>query len=150
MLQNKKFSKAHVLALGSLKSEKLRFLAIGAINTFLGIGLFSLTYFYLGTTLGYVGSLISGYLLSSTIAFFLFRKFVFTFEQKHGGLSSYFRFHVVYLLPLAFNILALPLLIELGGLNPYVAQIFFSATWIIYSYFGHSRFTFARQPQQIE
>jgi putative flippase GtrA len=123
--------------------EKYRFLIIGAINTFFGIALYSLAYFLLGSTVGYIGSLITGYLVSSTIAFFLFRRYVFTNTKKNMGVSAYLRFHTVYLLPLSFNILALPALIEIGGLNPYFAQVVFSATWILYSYFGHSRFTFA-------
>ena len=143
MVSKINFTNLRALVVVIAKSEKFRFLIIGAINTFFGIALYSLAYFLLGSTLGYIGALITGYLLSSTIAFFLFRKFVFTTGEKSRGLSAYLRFHTVYLLPLAFNILALPALIEFGGLNPYFAQIVFSATWILYSYLGHSRFTFA-------
>ena len=141
---NKK-NKGDFFRFSETSSEKLRFLVIGAINTFFGIALYFLMYLCFGSTLGYIGSLLAGYLVSSTIAFFLFRKFVFTSERSNRGISAYFKFHLVYILPLTFNILSLPALVELGGLNPYVAQVVFSLTWIIYSYVSHTRFTFAAQ-----
>lgn len=144
------FTDTRPLIAAIAKSEKFRFLIIGAINTFFGIALYSLAYFWLGSTLGYIGALITGYLISSTIAFFLFRRYVFTTGEKTRGFSAYLRFHTVYLLPLTFNILALPALIELGGLNPYFAQIVFSAAWILYSYLGHSRFTFVSKGSRLE
>jgi putative flippase GtrA len=123
-----------------LTKEKISFLLVGGFNTIFGYAVFAANYSLFGKYIGSVGALISSHLVSASIAYLLFRKFVFVDSER--GTKSYFRFHSVYIVPLLSNIFALPALIALFNLSAYLAQALFSAGWIIVSYVTHKRFTF--------
>ena len=123
--------------------EEFRFLVVGGINTVVGYALFALLQLTAGHVIGYLGSLYLSYALAVTLAFVLHRRF--TFRVTSGSVVRDFaRFIGVYVVALALNTVVLPLLVELAGWNPLVAQAVCVVITTLVSYFGHKLFSFRR------
>ncbi len=123
-----------------LGKQKIRFLLVGGFNTVFGYSMFTLMYFWLGSLTGYVITLLAAHLVSSTLAFVLYRRFVF--NDDSASASTYLKFQSVYLFPLVSNLVVLPLLVEALNWNVYLAQATFSVGWVFASFFAHKNFTF--------
>lgn len=123
--------------------EEFRFLVVGGINTLVGYALFALLQITLGHVIGYLGSLYLSYALAVTLAFVLHRRF--TFRVTSGSvLKDFARFVGVYVVALAVNTLVLPLLVEVAGFDPLLAQAVCVVITTLVSYFGHKLFSFRR------
>ena len=123
--------------------ERVRFIIVGGINTGIGYALFVLVQWGIGSVISYFGSLILAHLISSAIAFALYRVFVF---RVRGRLASeFFRFQSVYVIPLAANVAILPMLVHLLGWNVYLAQALIVVMSATLSYLGHKYFSFRRR-----
>lgn len=127
---------------GLLADERARFLIVGGINTVVGYGLFVLIQWLFGAVISYIGSVLIAHLLASMLAFTLYRRWVF----RAGGtmVVDFLRFQVVYLIPLAANLLALPILVAVVGLNVYAAQALIVVVSTVVSFLGHKYFSFRR------
>jgi hypothetical protein len=123
--------------------ESLRFLAVGAFNTLLGFGAFALIQFLIGAWIGEVLVLVLAHLSVSTIAFFLHRRI--TFRAYGNLLIDFVRFQSVYIIPVGINLVVLPLLVRVAGMNVYLAQGIITIFSVIVSYFGHKYFSFRRK-----
>jgi len=133
-----------VLALGRrlLGDARVRFLIIGGVNTVVGYGLFVMVQAVVGVHISYFGSLLLAHVGASLLAFTLYRRWVFRVE---GHVTrDFLRFQLVYIVPLLANFLALPLLVELVGLNVYLAQALIVLVSSVVSYLGHKFFSFRR------
>jgi putative flippase GtrA len=126
-------------------AEKLRFLAVGGFNTVLGFGLFSLLQYLVGEQIGEVFVLLLAHLGSSTVAFVLHRRV--TFRVSGSVLKDYLRFQTVYIIPVGFNLVALPVLTRVIGVNVYVAQALITVVNVLISYIGHKYFSFRRNDE---
>jgi putative flippase GtrA len=126
----------------AVESEKHRFLAVGAYNTIFGYGLFSLLYLLFGNVVHYLVILPASHVVAVTNAYYAYR--IVVFRNSHGGIRSYLRFHFVQLANLGFGMIALPLLVEVVGLYPILAQAVVVAISVILSYVIHKKFTFAK------
>lgn len=113
---------------------------VGGFNTVFGYMLFSLVHFLLGAEIGYAGSVVTAHLISSTFAYFLFTRIVFTSGSR--GLGAYARFQSSYIVPLVANIVFVPVWLSFMGVNVYVGQAAFALTWVIVSFFVHKKFSF--------
>jgi len=127
-----------------LRDERIRFLVVGAVNTLVGYGLFVLFEISFGHLIGYLGSLYASYAVATTLAFVLHRRF--TFRARGSIALDFVRFQIVYVVALAVNTVALPVLVELVGLEPVVAQACVVVVTTILSYVGHKFFSFRRPP----
>ena len=120
----------------------LRFLAAGAANTAFGLAIYPLLLW--STPL-----LRTHYLLALGIAqavslCFAFATYKLGVFRTRGNLAREFgAFSSFYLFNYAANWAALPLLVELAGVPPVLAQLGFTALLIVGSYFWHSRVSFA-------
>lgn len=123
-------------------AEKIRFLVVGGFNTFVGFGAFAVIQFLSNGALHEVVSLLVAHLVASSIAFVLHRKVVFRVSGQI--LIDYVRFQSVYVIPLSINVVVLPLLVRVGGVNVYLAQLLFTVVSVIVSYVGHKYFSFRR------
>jgi putative flippase GtrA len=121
-----------------LGREEIRFLLVGVINTVVGYGLFAL--FLL--VFGYLVSLYLSYAVAVSLAFLLHRRF--TFRVKGNVLVDFVRFVGVYVVSLAVNSVVLPLLVEIAGLHPLIAQGIALVITTLISYVGHKWFSFRR------
>jgi putative flippase GtrA len=127
-----------------LADERVRFLIIGGFNTVIGYALFAALQITVGHVIGYLGSLYVSYLLGVALAFVMHRRFTF---QKHGTgnvVVDFLRFASVYVVSLAINTVVLPLLVEVAGLDPLIAQAITVVITTLVSYFGHKYFSFRR------
>lgn len=128
-----------------LAEEKARFLLVGGTNTVAGYGLFVVCELTIGQTFGYLVSLYLSYLVAVSLAFVLHRRFTFRVSGTGNAGLDFTRFVSVYALTLAINTAALPLLVELVGLTPLVAQAIVVVLTTAVSYFGHKYFSFRRR-----
>ncbi|WP_345751205.1 GtrA family protein [Microbacterium rhizophilus] len=134
-----------------IKDRRIAFLVVGAINT--GVGfvwfiLFSLLFegLWPHTWLATFLTIMCAHLLSTISAFVLMRKAVFR-VTGHVWLD-FGRFQLVYLVPLLLNhLVVLPLRMGLG-MNPILAQFLFTFVTAVFSWFGHSRFSFHRRKEE--
>lgn len=124
------------------KSQQARFVVVGGINTVVGYGLYALFYHFVlsGLRLGYLLSLIASYTLSITLAFFLYRRFVF---PTGGRATRDFPVFVgVNLFAIVINLVLLAVSVEVLGLTPFRAQALALAVTTTISYFGHRELSF--------
>ena len=129
-----------------LADQRVRFLIVGGVNTVVGYGLFVLFQFSVGQLWGYLASLYLSCLIAVVLAFVLHRRFTFQVTGTGNVLVDFIRFASVYIVTLAINTVALPLLVELGHVDPLVAQAMVVVLTALLSYFGHKLFSF-RRPQ---
>ncbi len=139
--------KKHLLRIAG--DERVRFVLVGAINTVVGYVSYSALVLWVfgGVPFGYVISLIVSYALAITIAFVLYRRFVF--RVTGHVMRDYVRFVGVYLVSIGLNAAALPVLVEYVGLSPLIAQAIVLIVTTLISFFGHKSFSFRRagEPQ---
>lgn len=133
-------------ALAISRDTRIRFLAVGATNTVIGYGVFALLQLvaFRDVPFGYLASLVLSYAVGIAVAFVLYRRFVW--KVRGNVLVDLLRFIGVYLTAIALNALLLPLLVEVAGLDPLLAQLVVLVITTLVSFFGHSRFSFARPP----
>ena len=119
----------------------LRFLVAGAANTVFGLAVYPLL-LWSSPTLHrhYLIALGIAQAISLCFAFATYKLGVF---RTRGNLAREFgTFSGFYLFNYAANWAALPLLVEVAGLPPVVAQLGFTAVLIVGSWFWHNNVTF--------
>lgn len=121
-----------------LAREEVRFLIVGVINTAVGYALFAVFLLFFG----YLASLYLSYAVAVTVAFVLHRRF--TFRVRGNVAVDFVRFVGVYVVSLAVNTVVLPVLVEVVGLHPLVAQGISLVITTLISYVGHKWFSFRR------
>ncbi len=126
-----------------IKDRRVAFLIVGAINTAVGFGWFTLFTFTLERWIGYMGVLVLAQIVSVLCAFVLYRKFVF--RVRGHVLRDLVRFSMVYVVAFLVNAALLPLLVELVGLHVLLAQALIVFVTTVVSYLGHRYFSFARK-----
>lgn len=129
--------------LAFLSDERVRFLAVGGVNTVVGYGLFALVQWWIGAIISYFGSLLVAHILTSILAFALYRAVVFGVGGRVW--IDFLRFQSVYLVPLAANFIALPLLVSVLHWNVYGSQAAIVVVSTIISFLGHKYFSFRRK-----
>ncbi|MDC7123250.1 GtrA family protein [Cellulomonas fimi] len=128
-----------------VRDQRVAFLIVGGINTFLGTAWFVLFQSLLGDRLGsytYLVSLLCAHVAAVLTAFVLYRRFVFR-VRGHVWVDLA-RFELVNLSALGINALALPFVVEVIGLAPIPAQLAVTCVTALISYFGHRDFSFRR------
>lgn len=127
-----------------LADQRVSFLMVGATNTLVGFATFSALTIWVfhDVHLGYLLSLAISYAIGISLAFVLYRRFVF--KVRGYFIRDFARFTSVYLVAIAVNTAALPLLVEVLALHPLIAQTFILLATTLLSFFGHKRFSFRR------
>lgn len=137
-----------VRRLRSLQNDmRVRFVLVGMFNT--GFGYLLFVILELAFQL-YFLSLYGSFAVASIVAFLLHRHYTYRVAGSGQVWVDFARFLGVYVITLAINSVALPLLVEIVGLPSILAQgiIVFATTMI--SYFGHKLFSFRRPPPATE
>jgi putative flippase GtrA len=122
--------------------EKIKFLVVGGFNTVFGFAVFSILQLALGAQITYFGSLYGAHIVSSTVAFILYRTYVFPVSGP--WLRDYYRFQLIYVVPLLVNTFLLPFFVHLVHLDVFVAQAVTTVLLAVASFFGHKYFSFRR------
>jgi putative flippase GtrA len=119
----------------------LRFVIAGAMNTVLGVGLYPALVWSFDVFRDH-------YLLALGICQAICLVFAFGVQkyavfQSRGNMAAEFsKFATYYLANYAANWAILPLLVEVGKIDPVVSQLAFTLVVVVGSYFWHSRVTF--------
>jgi putative flippase GtrA len=119
----------------------LRFLVAGAANTAFGLAIYpALLWSVPAFAMHYMIALGVAQVVSLCFAFATYKLGVF---RTRGNIAREFgAFSGFYLFNYAANWAALPLLVELAGIPPVIAQLGFAIVLIATSWFWHSRVTF--------
>ena len=122
--------------------RKIRFLAVGAVNSFLGIiFIFTLQYLLI-ETLPPQAVLILAFFANSPFGYCSMKLLVFKTKGNH--LREYFKYLASLLVVCVLGILFLSLLVDILHMNVYVAQGLNLVVSSIMAYLLQSFFTFAR------
>ena len=124
-------------------SQKLQYLLIGGLNTVFGYAVFTALYYY-GTArfhFHYVIPLLLSHVISVTSAYLIYKRFVF--KTKGNFIREYWRFCTFYWFSLAANLILLPALVELVGLDPIISQGLLIVVAAVTSYLWHAHYTFS-------
>jgi putative flippase GtrA len=132
-----------------IHDQRVAFLVVGIINTIVGFAIFiacsesvgHVVDLRFGKVAGSLATLGITHVLSVLSAFVMHRRFVF--HVRGNVRRDLPRFWSVYLTTGAINLVALPILVELG-LNRILAQLIIVASTTLLSYFGHRHFSFRR------
>ena len=123
-------------------NQKVRFLAVGGVNTALGYGLFTILYISLHHLLGYLTSAVISHFIAVLISFKLHRTIVFGVQGSI--LKQFFKYNISvagsWLISLAF----LGLLVSIFKVNPLYAQGVVIIARLGISFVIHKYYTFQR------
>ncbi len=127
--------------IGARAERPLRFAAAGIANTIFGVGIYPLLLWAVPAfRTHYLVALGIAQVVSLCFAFATYKLGVF---RTRGNVAREFgAFASFYLVNYAVNWIALPLLVEVGGVHPVIAQLGFAFVIIVTSWFWHSRVTF--------
>jgi len=134
---------------------KIRFFFIGVWNTIFGYLIYiSLDYlFALVFQKRYVAYMTAAVLsnIIATISAFLFHKHI-TFKSTVRGtgvIIEFIKFYSTYTVTNILGLVLLPVFVEVFKIDPKIAGALLIPVVAIVSYFGHSRFSFARKSDNI-
>jgi len=126
-----------------LSREKIRYLLTGGFNTLvgysIGVGLYKALESYLSII--WIG--IISNILSITVSFLSYK--VLVFKTKGMWLAEYMKSSIVYGGIALIGIFFLWLFVDKMKISIWFAQALIIGLTVIFSYLGHSRFTFRRR-----
>lgn len=132
--------------LSATSNERLRYLVVGCWNTAFAYALF--VALHRGVpSLHYMVVLVMTQVIGTLNAFITHRYFVF--RVRGQLIVDLARFSLVYVGVFAFNLAALPLLVEGAGVDPVVVQGGILVMAVASSYLGHKHFSFRRSPKEV-
>jgi putative flippase GtrA len=130
--------------LGFLDHQVLRFAIVGVVNSVFAFGVFAALQLTIGGLVHYLAVLVMAHVLGVLEAYVLQRWLVFQVSGRWW--RDLARFWSVYLVALAVNMLALPLLVELAHLSVLPAEAIVMLGTALATFVAHRSFTF-RRPQ---
>lgn len=122
------------------RSEKIRFLAIGAFNTGFGYLTFVALYFLFNDLLHYLVVAAIAHMLSVVVAFLGHRHLVFRSDESWT--REFLRYNLSLGVVLLGGLAGLYVLVDQFGMTPPLAQALVMATSIAGSYLAHRHFSF--------
>jgi putative flippase GtrA len=125
---------------GLLDRQVARFAMVGVVNTVFAFALFAGLQLTIGGRVHYLVVLVMSHIVSVLEAYVLQRWLVFRVSGRWW--RDLARFWSVYLVALAVNLVALPLLVEIGHIPVLPAQAMVMAGVALGSYVAHRAFTF--------
>ena len=125
-----------------LQGEKVRFALVGLWNTGFGFLVFGIFLAVVGEGLYWL-ALVFSHIISSSLAFVLYRRWVF--RVTGSAVTDFVRFHIVYLSSFALNAVLLVLFVTAGGVPPLLAQAICQVLVLLVNFLGHKYFSFARR-----
>ena len=130
--------------LGFLDRQALRFAIVGVVNSVFAFGVFAAMQLTIGGFVHYLGVLVMAHVLGVLEAYVLQRWLVFRVSGRWW--RDLARFWSVYLVALAVNLVALPLLVEVAHVPVLPAQAIVMLGTALGTFVAHRSFTF-RHPR---
>ena len=134
---------------------KIRFFIIGVWNTIFGylayIGIdYLLTFVFHRRYVAYMTAAVLSNIIA-TVSAFIFHKYI-TFKSTvrgKGVIIEFFKFYSTYTVTNVLGLALLPFFVEVMKIDPKIAGALLIPVVAIVSYFGHSRFSFAKKSDNI-
>jgi putative flippase GtrA len=120
----------------------MRFAMVGVVNSVFGFGVFAGLQFAIGGLMHYLVILLIAHVVSVLEAYLLQRWLVFRVSGQWW--RDLARFWSVYLVALAINLVALPLLVEMAHVSVLPAQAIIMLGTALGTFVAHRSFTFRR------
>lgn len=127
-----------------IADRRVRYLIAGGWNTLFGLGAYAALYALLAPRVSYLLIMLPAQVLAIANAYLGQRVFVFRSEAK--PLGEFLRFNVTYWIAFALNFPALWLLVDVGHLDPRLAQLVLIVVQVVGTYVAHARFSFRAPP----
>ncbi len=123
------------------RERVFRYFVVGILNTAVGLSTFPLLFYtFRGFGLHYLLIMSVSQVVNVVFAF-LTQKFL-VFRTPGYCAMEFGKFISFHLIVVSVNFAALPLLVEVAGIEPAFAQTVFAVFVVLTSYFWHSRITF--------
>lgn len=129
-------------------TRKIRFLIVGAWNTFFGYGIFFAfdTVFeavFASRRLAYMSAIVVSNIIAVLNAYILHRRITFRSVSKGRlKLMEFFRFCATYAFTMVLSIALMPVFVEMFSFSPKAAGLLVTLLCTFISYFSHARFSF--------
>ncbi len=123
-----------------IDAQKLRYLAVGGVNTLVGYAIGVATYQLLVDSMHIVVIGIFANIVTITFSFLTYKTLVFRTQGQ--WLKEYLKAYVVYGAVAILGIFLLWLFVNYLGISIWVAQGILIVITVAASYIGHARFTF--------
>ncbi len=127
---------------GVFDHQVMRFVMVGVVNSVFGFGVFAGLQLTIGGGIHYLVILVISHVLSVLEAYVLQRWLVFRVSGRWW--RDLARFWSVYLVALAINLVALPLLVEVAHVSVLPAQAIVMLGVAMGTFVAHRSFTFRR------
>jgi len=124
-----------------VRDPRVRYLVVGGSNTLVGFAAYAVALAFVGGSNYWIALLIS-HAVGTTLAFFLYRRFVFLVSGRI--FADYLRFQLVYLGALSLNIFFLFVFVQLLQADPLAAQGGVLVLIATLTYVAHKFFSFRR------
>lgn len=124
---------------------RLRYLAVGGVNTVFGYGVSLVLYYGLHHWLHLIAISIIINIICITFSFLTYK--VFVFQTKGQWIREYLRCYVVYGAGIVIGTLLLWVLVDFFDVPFWIAQLIILCIGIAISYLGHKNHTFKRRAQ---
>lgn len=128
---------------GLRNDKRARYLAVGAGNTFFGYFIALLLYSLLSDYWHIVFITILASIINISFSFTTYKLLVF--RTKGKWITEYIRCYMVYGAGMLIGVLLVWLLVDILGVAFWLAQGITILFTVVFSYFGHSRFSFVRK-----
>ena len=131
-----------ILAIGQRlwTDARLRYLAVGGVNTAFGYGASLALYYGLRQWLHLIVISIIANVVCITFSFLTYK--VLVFQTQGQWLKEYFRCYVVYGASMVVGTVLLWIMVDFGAVPFWLAQGLLLCCTICLSYLGHSRYSF--------
>jgi len=133
---------------------KIRFFFIGVWNTIFGYLVYiSLDYLFAlvfqKRYVAYMSAAIAANVIATTSAFLFHKHFTFKSTVRgRGVIIEYIKFYSTYTFTNILSLVLLPIFVEVFKIDPKISGALLIPIIAIVSYFGHSRFSFAKKNEQ--
>lgn len=127
------------------EGRPLRFLIVGGFNTLFGIGLYAALYALTRPWhLHYLWVAVIGNLIAVTVAYVLYK--IFVFRTRGGWLREYAKFWASYAVIIGAQFAGLALCVSVLHIQPVIANVVVVAVSVALSWLLHNYITFRRAP----
>ena len=123
--------------------QGVRYLLVGIWNTIFGYGFFAILEITLGHVVPYMLVLVVAQVVSTVMAYVLYRYLVF--KVRGHFWRDLVRFSLVYAAAFAVNLVLLPVMVSGLGWNVLLSQALIVGGTVIASFFAHRNFSFRRR-----
>lgn len=123
--------------------RRARYLAVGAGNTFFGYFMGLFLYYLLSAYWHIIYITILSGIINISFSFATYKLLVF--RTKGKWFTEYIRCYMVYGAGMLIGVFLIWVLVDILGIAFWLAQGITILSTVVFSYFGHSRFSFVRK-----